>query len=92
MVPAIYGIATCIEFVAGRWIERIKHGMGCVAAARVALAGLLSAFLERLYPIASAVTLHQGILPDPGQYFCLVVSAQYRESFGMSCHKGTLRP
>jgi hypothetical protein len=30
--------------------------------------------------------------PYPGQNFCLVVSAQYRESFGMSCHKGTLRP
>ena len=30
--------------------------------------------------------------PHPGQDFCFVVSAQYRESFGMSCHKGILRP
>ena len=35
---------------------------------------------------------YTDILPYPSQSFCLVVSTQYRESFGMSCHKGTLRP
>ena len=34
-----------------------------------------------------------ALRPRPrGYHFCLVVSAQYRESFGMSSHKGTLRP
>jgi hypothetical protein len=46
VIPTVHGIATCIEFVAGGRVERIEHGVGCVAAARVALAGLLSAFLE----------------------------------------------
>lgn len=59
----------------------------CHCASRNGICG------PRCYLLVEALSplrLHRPF--SPGQNFCLVVSAQYRESFGMSCHKGTLKP
>jgi hypothetical protein len=40
--------------------------------------------------VPSRVEARQPVAP--AQTFCLVLSAQYGESFGISCHRGSLRP
>src|SRR5207247_3602208 len=73
-----------------------KTRMGCVAAARVSLAGLLSAFLERPYPIAHNATRafedKRLGLPLAAQVFSAVTLHQAFSRIRVSISASSCRP